>query len=86
MPLFHHPLPREGGDPDQGQPAVGAPQVWVPACAGNTDVGLGAGKLSMRNTRIIARRINKASFGAARHFPQRGKYRRSRGRGLDPLP
>ena len=39
MPLFHHPLPREGGDPDQGQPAVGAPQVWVPACAGNTDVG-----------------------------------------------
>ena len=32
-------------------------RVWVPAFAGNRDVG----------------RKNKAPFGAARHFPQRGK-------------
>ncbi|MEY4251036.1 MAG: hypothetical protein RJA87_2669 [Pseudomonadota bacterium] len=31
-------LPREGGDPDQGQPTFGAPQVWAPAFAGDTDL------------------------------------------------
>ena len=41
MPLPQRRVPREGGNPDQGEPAVGTPQVWVPAFAGNTEVGLG---------------------------------------------
>ncbi len=31
-------VPREGGDPEQGQPALGAPQVWAPAFAGYADL------------------------------------------------
>jgi|GEM_PF-3865130 len=36
-----HPtrVPREGGDPEQGQPAFGLPQVWAPAFAGDADEG-----------------------------------------------
>jgi hypothetical protein len=34
-----HPsqVPREGGDPDEGQPVIGAPRVWAPAYAGDAD-------------------------------------------------
>jgi len=36
-----HPTraPREGGDPEWSQPAVGLPQVWAPAFAGDADEG-----------------------------------------------
>ena len=30
-------VPREGGDPDEGQPVIGVLQVWTPACAGDAD-------------------------------------------------
>ena len=33
------PVPREGGDPDRGQPTVRASQVWAPAFAGDADEG-----------------------------------------------
>ena len=32
-------VPREGGDPEQGQPTVGVSQVSAPACAGDADEG-----------------------------------------------
>ena len=32
-------VPREGGDPDEGQPAVWSRNFWVPAFAGNTGFG-----------------------------------------------
>jgi hypothetical protein len=34
-----HPthVPREGGDPDEGQPVIGVPKVWAPAFAGDVD-------------------------------------------------
>jgi len=32
-------VPREGGDPDEGQPAVRSRNFWVPAFAGNTGFG-----------------------------------------------
>jgi hypothetical protein len=38
-PLSLRSVPRESGDPDEGQPAVWSRNFWVPACAGNTGFG-----------------------------------------------
>jgi hypothetical protein len=58
-----HPtrVPREGGDPEQDQPAFGVPMVWAPAFAGDADEG-DFKPLSPASLRGASRRSNPGEY------------------------